>query len=182
MFSVNLKRCGRERVKAFTVLRTWRLESKAKNTTNCTRNKSTEMTLKVRFMFFWHSKCVGVEDLMGKVSAIARTIALEKRVMVNPEVSLLDLTVEAGIPGDVMRAHVCGKDIVSVTCHDRFLVDMVNESLEDGSNITCDEDSNKHVTRIWIQHVMRIRIQHVTRISIQHVTRIQIYHVTRIQI
>ena len=38
-----------------------------------------------------------------KNPAIARTIALEYRVRVNPQVSLLDLTVEAGIPGDVMR-------------------------------------------------------------------------------
>ena len=35
--------------------------------------------------------------------AIARTFACEERVMVNPQVSLLDLTVEARIPGDVMR-------------------------------------------------------------------------------
>ena len=35
--------------------------------------------------------------------AIAKTIALGERVMVNPQVHLLDLTVEAGIPGDVMR-------------------------------------------------------------------------------
>ena len=34
------------------------------------------------------------------------------------------------------------------------------------SNITCDEDSNKHVTRIRIQHVTRIRIQHVMRIDL----------------
>ena len=33
--------------------------------------------------------------------SIVRTIALE--TMVTPQVSLLDLTVEAGIPGDVMR-------------------------------------------------------------------------------
>ena len=38
-----------------------------------------------------------------KSPAIARTITLDERVMVNQEVSLLDLTVEAGIPGDVMR-------------------------------------------------------------------------------
>ena len=38
-----------------------------------------------------------------KISAIARTIALGERVMVIPQVSLLDLTIEAGIPGDVMR-------------------------------------------------------------------------------
>ena len=37
-----------------------------------------------------------------KMSAIARAIDLEERVMVTPQVSLLDLTVEAGIPGDVM--------------------------------------------------------------------------------
>ena len=35
-------------------------------------------------------------------------------------------------------------------------------------NITCDEDSNKHVTRIRIQHVTRIRIQHVMRIDLVH--------------
>ena len=35
--------------------------------------------------------------------AIARTIALEERVMVTPQMSLLDLTIESGIPGDVMR-------------------------------------------------------------------------------
>ena len=40
-----------------------------------------------------------------KISAIARTIALEERVMVTPQISLLDLTVESGIPGDVM-AHL----------------------------------------------------------------------------
>ena len=34
------------------------------------------------------------------------------------------------------------------------------------SNITCDEDSNKHVTRIRIQHETRIRIQHVMRIDL----------------
>ena len=31
------------------------------------------------------------------------TVALEERVIVNPQLSLLDLTVEAGILGDVMR-------------------------------------------------------------------------------
>ena len=38
--------------------------------------------------------------------------------------------------------------------------------------ITCDEDSNKHVTRIRMQHVTRIRIQRVTSILIQHVMKI----------
>ena len=59
---------------------------------------------------------------------------------------------------------------------------MVNESIGEDYNITCDENSNKHVPRIRIQ-VTRIRIQHVTRIRIQHVRRIRIQHdVTRIQI
>ena len=45
-------------------------------------------------------------------------------------------------------------------------MDMVNESIEDDSNITCDEILNKHVMRIRIQHVTRIQIQHVMRIRI----------------
>ena len=40
---------------------------------------------------------------MKKKSAIVRTIALGERAMVNPHVSLLDFTVEAGILDDVMR-------------------------------------------------------------------------------
>ena len=71
---------------------------------------------------------------------------------------------------------------MSVPHHDRLLVDMVNESIEGDYNITCDEISNKHVTRIRIQHVTRIRIQHLRRIQIQHVTRIQIQHVMGIRI
>ena len=35
-----------------------------------------------------------------------------------------------------------GKNIVSVPRHDRLLVDMVNDSIEEDSNITCDEDLN----------------------------------------
>ena len=41
--------------------------------------------------------------------------------MVNPQVSLMDLTVEAGIPGDVMRALRDDKNIVSVP----FMTDCV---------------------------------------------------------
>ena len=33
-------------------------------------------------------------------------------------------------------------------------------------NIICDEDSNKHATRIRIKHVTRIRIKHVMRIDL----------------
>ena len=78
---------------------------------------------------------------------------------------------------------------MSVPRHDRLLVDMANASIDEHYNITCNEISNKHVTRIRIQvtrlriqHVTRIRIQHVTRIPIQHVMRIQVQHVTRIRI
>ena len=73
-------------------------------------------------------------------------------------------------------------NIVSVPRHDGLLGDMVNESIEEDYNITCDEISNKHVTKIRIQHVTRIQIPHVRRIRIQHVTRIQIQHVMRIRI
>ena len=61
--------------------------------------------------------------------------------MVNPQVSLLDLTVEAGIPGDVMRTLIGGNNIVSVPRHDALLVDMVNENIEQDLNTTCDEES-----------------------------------------
>ena len=83
-----------------------------------------------------------VSTLAVDISAIARTIAIEERVMVNPQVSLLDLIVEAGIPGDAMRALVGGNTIVYVPRQDGFLVDMVNQSIEEDSNTTCNEDSN----------------------------------------
>ena len=69
--------------------------------------------------------------------------------MVNPQLSLLDLTVEAGI-GRCDAELIGGKNIVSVPHHDGLLVDMVNDSIED--------ESSMHVTRIRIQHVTRIRI------------------------
>ena len=37
------------------------------------------------------------------IPAIPRTFAFEERVMVNPQVSLLNLTLGADIPCDVMR-------------------------------------------------------------------------------
>ena len=45
--------------------RTWR--PSARNTTNGTRSKSTERTLRVASngFIFWNLKCVGVEELMG---------------------------------------------------------------------------------------------------------------------
>ena len=39
---------------------------------------------------------------MKKIIVIVRTIILDERVMVNHQVTLRDLTVDAGIPGDVM--------------------------------------------------------------------------------
>ena len=72
--------------------------------------------------------------------------------MVNPQVSLLDLTVD-----DVMRALIVSKNIESVPLHDGLLVDMVNESIEEDSNTTWDEDLNKYVTSIRVQHVTRIQ-------------------------
>ena len=71
---------------------------------------------------------------------------------------------------------------MSVPRIDGFIVDMVNESIEEDSIITCDEDSNKYVTRIRIQHVTRIQIQLVMRIRIQHVMRIRLLHLKRIDL
>ena len=70
---------------------------------------------------------------------------------------------------------------VSVPRHDKLLVDMVNERIEKDYNITCDEISNKYVTRIRI-HVRMIGIQHMTRSKIQHVIRIRILHVNKIDL
>ena len=40
--------------------------------------------------------------MTAKILAIRRTFAFEERVMFNPQVSLLKLTLETDIPGDVM--------------------------------------------------------------------------------
>ena len=55
--------------------------------------------------------------------------------MVNPQVPFLELTVEAGIPGDVMRELMGGKNIVCVSRHGGLLVDMVNEGNEEDSKL-----------------------------------------------
>ena len=94
-----------------------------------------------------------VQQLL-EISAIARTIALEERMMVTPQMSLLDLTVESGIPGEVMR-HLYAKIIL---CLFPVMTDFLWLWFMMDSNITCDEDSNKHVTRIRTQHVTKIRI------------------------
>ena len=92
--------------------------------------------------------------------------------MVNPQVSLLDLTADAGILCDMMRKFIGSNNIVSVLRHDGLLVDMVKEGIEEDSNTNCDEVSNKHMTRIRLQHVTRVNIQYMTMIRIQHVTSI----------
>ena len=46
--------------------------------------------------------------------------------MVNPQVSLLNLTLEADIPGDIMRSIIDGKHILSVPHHDGLFVDRVD--------------------------------------------------------
>ena len=53
-----------------------------------------------------------------------------ERATVNP-VSLLDLTPEAGIPGDVMRALIDGNSNISLPRHDGLLVDTVNKGIDE---------------------------------------------------
>ena len=49
--------------------------------------------------------------------------------MVNPQVSLLNLTLETGISGDVMWSLTDGKHIVSH--HDGLFVDMIDDCLDE---------------------------------------------------
>ena len=51
--------------------------------------------------------------------------------MVNPQVSLLNLTLEAGILGDVMWSFKDGKHIMYVPHHDGLFVDMVDACLDE---------------------------------------------------
>ena len=66
--------------------------------------------------------------------------------MVTPQMSLLDLIVESGILREVMR-HLWAEIIL---CLFPVMTDFLWIWLMMDSNITCDEDSNKHVTRILI--------------------------------
>ena len=54
-----------------------------------------------------------------------------ERVPVNPQVYLLYLTLEAGIPGDVMLSFRDGKHIVSLRHHDGLFVDRVDDCLDE---------------------------------------------------
>ena len=49
--------------------------------------------------------------------------------MVNPQVAVLNLTIEAGIPGDVMWSLIDGKHSVSIPHHDGLFVDRVDDCL-----------------------------------------------------
>ena len=59
-----------------------------------------------------------------------RTPAFEDRVTANPQISLLNLTLDASIPGDVMWSLIDGKHIVSVLHHDGLLVVRVDDVLD----------------------------------------------------
>ena len=63
---------------------------------------------------------------------ISRTLAFEKMVTVNSQVSLLDLPPGAGIPDDVMWSLIDGKHVVSVPHYDGLLVDRVDDGLDAG--------------------------------------------------
>ena len=51
--------------------------------------------------------------------------------MVNPQVFLLNLTLEADISGDMMWSLIDGKHIVSVPHHDGLFVDRIDDCLDE---------------------------------------------------
>ena len=50
--------------------------------------------------------------------------------MVNPQVVLLNLTLDTGTPGDVMCSLIDGKHIVYMPHHDGLFVDRVDDFLD----------------------------------------------------
>ena len=54
-----------------------------------------------------------------------------ERATVNPQVSLLNLTIEAGIPGEVMWSLIDGKHIVSLPHHDGLFADRVDDCFDE---------------------------------------------------
>ena len=62
---------------------------------------------------------------------ISWTLILRERVTVKSQVSLLDLTLEASIPDDVMWPFMDGNYIVPVPHHDGSLVDRVDDGLDE---------------------------------------------------
>ena len=87
----------------------------------------------------------------------SRTLAFEERATVNPQMSLLDLTIKAGNPGNVMWSLIDGKHIVSVPHHDGLLVDRVNDVLdEDIDRMPADLAMRlKEVTLAALDRIMR---------------------------
>ena len=71
-----------------------------------------------------------VQQLL-KVPVISRPLAFEERMTVNPQVSLLDLILAAGIQGDVMWLLIDGKHIVYVPHYDGLLVDRVDDDMDE---------------------------------------------------
>ena len=63
-------------------------------------------------------------------------------MLVNPQVSLLDLTVEIGISSDVMWHVYTASVLCMFHVMTELFVGMVNENIEEDFNITCDEDLN----------------------------------------
>ena len=87
-----------------------------------------------------------------KNRAIPRTFAFEKRVMVNHHVSLLNLTLGADIPSDVMWSFIDGKHIVSVPHHDGLFVDRVDDCLDeeiDGGTAHKIKDESGVISKGW---------------------------------
>ena len=75
-----------------------------------------------------------------KSPALHMTFAFEDRVMVNPQVSLLNLTLDVGIPGDVVWSLIDGKHSVSVPHHGGLFVVRVDDCLDveiDGGTADC---------------------------------------------
>ena len=102
--------------------------------------------------------------------------------MVYPQVSLLDCTVEAGIPGAMRQALIGGENVMYVPRHDGCLWIWLMKALKMTLIQHVTRIRRQYVTRIRIQHVMTIRIQHLMRIRIQHVIRLRILHVKRIDL
>ena len=66
--------------------------------------------------------------------------------MVIPQVSLLNLTLDAGVPGDVMWSLIYGNHIVSVLHHDGFFDGGTEDLFDAGEDNQVKEDGRKRWT------------------------------------
>ena len=80
---------------------------------------------------------------------------LDVRTHLDRHLTLLDLTLEVGIPGDVMRSIIDGKLIVSVPRHDGELVDRVNDNNEEGLDGLA-ADFARHMKEVTLAALDRI--------------------------